>query len=214
MSANQPGDHSQGDVVVADAGDVLVENVEDVFVAPRAGAQSVTVSGAQDVYLQADGSDHRDVYHDNVADTGADIHVSDGEDVLVQQRAVRGQVQIRGAEDVYLATLTDATVETVQDVFVEGDAVSREHVTLQHAEDVHFEQRSVLGDVAVENPEHVKHDGDPARTLTEEGTLSYSTREAVTVRNVEDVHLADDAVDGEVHVSDADDVIEDDGWLF
>jgi hypothetical protein len=205
---------ASGDVVVESAGDVVVEGAEDVFVDDRAGCRAVSVAEAEDVYVE-DAGDHPEVYRDEVVDGGADVRIRGAEDVRVRRGALSGELTVRSAQDVYLATPEDATVETVEDVFVESGAVTRERVTVRGAHDVHFETDSVSGDVSVENPEHVELAGDPARSVEEDAAgTRFGAPDAVTVENVEDVHLADDAVDGSVAVADADAVVDDDdgGW--
>jgi hypothetical protein len=205
-----------GDVVVEAAGDVVVDGAEDVFVDDRAGCRSVSVSEAGDVYVE-DTGDHPSVYEDEVVDGGGNVRISGAEDVRVREGALSGELRVNSAEDVYLATPEDATIETVDDVFLESDAVGRERVTVRGAHDVHFESDSVRGDLRVDDPEHVKLEGDPARSVEEDadGGTRFGAPDAVTLENVEDVLLSDGAVDGEVAIVDADAVDEDDdGWLF
>lgn len=217
VSSDGGAPDSAGDVVVTSAGDILVEDVEDVFVSPRAGYREATVTDAHDVYIQADDADHRDVHRDHVVDDGRDVRISDAEDLLIVRNAISGALRVRGAEDVFLADADGVTVERVEDVFVEPDAVVSDRVEISDAHDLYVESEAVHGDLSVERPGHVHLADDPARRVREESVATYGVHEAVAAENVEEVFLRDDAVRGEVTVVDADELHEegdDDGLLF
>lgn len=203
---------ADGDVVVESAGDLAVADAEDVFVEDRAAPYgAVRVEDAHDVRLASEGTDHRSVHRDAVVDEGRAVTVRRAEDVAVKPGTVSGDLTVRGAEDVVVADVAGATVEAVEDVFVQSGAVDRDDVTVSDAEDVFLRRGAVAGDVTVAGAEHVllAPGAVDGRVAEGEGGSYHAASGEVRVEAVEDVLVEAGAVEGDLTVEDADAVRED-----
>lgn len=181
------------DVVIEDAEDVELSNVEDVFVEPGAVSGETVISDAEDVRVVSDDGEYRSVYRDQVIDADEDVVVENAEDVRVKSGSVSGDLVIDGdgrygaAGDVWIASPSDVEVETVQDVYVESNAVA--------------------GDVAADSPEDVSLSGDGAVAGDVE-TDEITDSAALTVTDTEDVHVDSGGIKGNLTVAGADGIAE------